>query len=1505
MSNTKNPILSKDGVSQDRRMLPMLDPHYALVDERSTADFLRFAHDLAQQIRFFDADGLPAGTWEGFLTENIFALSNLNPSQRLHERDKWIRQIVRYMEAPEKYEGPQERLERLSQPHLALFLTFLKLLQHIQTQLNGIGARHLDHYYRKALSLTRREALPDLVHAVVALTDGVNAHPLPKGTLFSAGTDSEGKELNYRLDEDSLITRASVSELRTVFVEKQHTTIRDYHFFHRGSPTQGFEEMWSMPLGEFGPGTKLPLFLWPTGSLVTFDEALFEAFVEVQDTAVNATGLSCDDFTWMYALAQSSLPFGTPPKNQDWNRILKLLPLTDTDTVTWLGNPLSRATFPADFMDTAAEKGVISNYEDLRAIAKYTHLRHAELDTIATQRRKERQAFENEDPLPQWTGLYPLFETAYQRRTVADRQKTLLTYLQDVDSKTNTHGLFETLAYATGRLKEPDGYLLPPYGNALSSEIPDLLGTHLLSSNTEEQNQAYQYVIESLHLEPRDFLRMLEIAHSPRPGGYVWPWVCEKLEVAQRIRDGIVLTAPVMVEWKNLYAFPDATLNLSKPDVGIEENDPRWKTFGQPQRNPNEAALRAELGFAICSELLFLSEGERRISLTLSCEGNSFPKALLETFLEEQTPEQPFLKFYLSSEKTWIEPQLVNISLGAFLPDLAGLPAEELFTFNGNTLRLTGLTHQFTEADRGSLIATPSTEGGKVYEIDGLLPNNQVSLRDTGTVLSNPRGLLRVLPEELLTHALRIELSLGVQDPAIGLPGETLEGAAMAQGLPMLRILLADIPYQVLGGNELRLRKSYQAFQALRVRRLYLRTTVSGLQSLPLQNELETIAPEKPFTPFTAEPKIDSAFYFTHTELVRKRLDTMNLHFQWDNPPADLVAHYSGYDKIETANPELPSTQYQIQSNTDFKAYLSLMDRRVKVGLGEYPLFDPLNAQTPAKMEIPDVVAQLHKSRPTYKYGGLPLDEELDDEALMWPRYFLLELGDQDFRHNDYTELQIRQAFISDFDKDLENDPENERAKALAQITLRPPLEPTLRNFRIDYSASETLDLQQGAASRIYHLHPFGYTQPHANSSSLFPLYDDEGHLYIALSDAEPGTVVPVLFQMAEGSANPDLPKATVTWSYLQGDNWLPFGEADIVQDNTGGLLKSGIIKLKVPEFADHTHQILPSERIWLRASVTTHTDSVSDVIRIVAQAVQATFLDQDNAETHLDAPLAPNTIAATVEPIVEVAEISQPFPSTGGRPRETDKAFFTRIAERLRHKRRAVTMWDYERLVLERFPDVHKVKCLSANYENPNETPGLVTMVVIPDIIGRFPFNPYQPKMPAEKLVEIKEYMAQFMSPFATLQVKNPRYLQVNVRVAVKLHAGYSEGFYKSQLEDDLRRYLAPWAYKEGRDIVFGGKLYANVIVDFIERRPYIDYIGRINLYQSDDGKNFRDARLYNQGENMVRADAPDIVLVSAVHHQVELIREGEFQEELPAGIGNAHIEVDFYVSENPIIES
>jgi hypothetical protein len=257
------------------------------------------------------------------------------------------------------------------------------------------------------------------------------------------------------------------------------------------------------------------------------------------------------------------------------------------------------------------------------------------------------------------------------------------------------------------------------------------------------------------------------------------------------------------------------------------------------------------------------------------------------------------------------------------------------------------------------------------------------------------------------------------------------------------------------------------------------------------------------------------------------------------------------------------------------------------------------------------------------------------------------------------------------------------------------------------------------------------------------------------------------------------------------------------------------------------------------------------------------------------------------------LASVLQPYSAFGGRSAEQTSHFDTRVAERLRHRQRALTPWDYEHLVLERFPQLYKVKCLRAGA--PGAAPGQVDLVVVPDIANRFPFDPFAPKASADLIRDIEAFLADKTPAFARLRVKNPHFVALKVRCGVRFMPGTDEGWCRARLGDELNRFLSPWAYDEGADLVIGGSIYANSIINFIEQRPYVDFIAGLRLFTGEDGR----FSLVPEGPGYrASAERPDAVLVAAVSHEFDVIALTDYRVQGFGGIGNMRIELDFSVA-------
>lgn len=396
--------------------------------------------------------------------------------------------------------------------------------------------------------------------------------------------------------------------------------------------------------------------------------------------------------------------------------------------------------------------------------------------------------------------------------------------------------------------------------------------------------------------------------------------------------------------------------------------------------------------------------------------------------------------------------------------------------------------------------------------------------------------------------------------------------------------------------------------------------------------------------------------------------------------------------------------------------------------------------------------------------------------------------------------------------------------------TLQLPYTPLFENLELSYRAEKTFNL--AAADRhleMLRLLPFGYGR--TDPGKLIADYQAEGSLYIGLADLTPPQNLSLLIQLAEGSGDPfKTAPRTVSWSYLTDAGWQDFARAEILRDGTLGFLQSGIIELALPGSMSAGNPELPPGRHWLRVTVSDNTAALHDVLAITAQAGVAVYRDQGHSAKHLATALPAGSVAKMQVRDTAVKSVSQPFASYGGREAESDSEFRTRSSERLRHKDRAVALWDYEHLVLERFPDVHKVKCLNHTCLESEFAPGNVTLVLIPDLRNRNSRYPLRPAVPQSVLEAVRQFVRQRCSAHLDIHVVNPFYERIAVGGRAHFLPGFDQGIYQKQLHQDITDGLTPWLRGE-KDIHFGGRIHSSVILNLVEELPYVDYLSAFTV--------------------------------------------------------------------------
>lgn len=254
-------------------------------------------------------------------------------------------------------------------------------------------------------------------------------------------------------------------------------------------------------------------------------------------------------------------------------------------------------------------------------------------------------------------------------------------------------------------------------------------------------------------------------------------------------------------------------------------------------------------------------------------------------------------------------------------------------------------------------------------------------------------------------------------------------------------------------------------------------------------------------------------------------------------------------------------------------------------------------------------------------------------EAKIFPKvpvgFISLEL-EKSFLHKRYRKQLIKNTLK--FTKGDINEP----------IELNEPYIPTIRSIRLSYKASSEIvdigavSLQRFAEDDIqfFHLAYFGQRREHGylrqkfeyvrdKTVTLLPNYRHQGELLIGLENLSPGDSVSLLFQVAEGSADPTLSRQKIQWAVLADNYWKILTSQQVFLDSTNQLLTSGIIKFTLPAEATTENILMPNGLIWLKAAVPDQVDAVCQFIAIEANAIEVVFNDQGNDRNHLLHPFS------------------------------------------------------------------------------------------------------------------------------------------------------------------------------------------------------------------------------------------------------------------------------------------
>ena len=342
----------------------------------------------------------------------------------------------------------------------------------------------------------------------------------------------------------------------------------------------------------------------------------------------------------------------------------------------------------------------------------------------------------------------------------------------------------------------------------------------------------------------------------------------------------------------------------------------------------------------------------------------------------------------------------------------------------------------------------------------------------------------------------------------------------------------------------------------------------------------------------------------------------------------------------------------------------------------------------------------------------------------------------------------------------------------------------------------------------------------------LLPRFAHEGNLYLGWSGLDEAGTLPLYLRIGP-SQSPGT--QAIAWSYLSADGWFSLPSPSRDSDPPGNLQASGIVNLTIPAKDEHAPgSLLPGPLRWIRAAIE-ETGDGPQVLGIYPHAVRATRHD-DGKGGGFAQPLPPRSIAMLAKPVRGIAVVTQPAGSFGGRAAESDRDFHVRASERLRHKDRAVLAWDYERIVLERFPTTWKVRVLPARAARPGQHdvgPGIVRIVVVPGPGTPDVPDPAVPTSGAETLAAIAQVLQHAAGPFVRVRVLDPVFVRARVTAAIRWREGEDPRISADRLSAELKAYLSPWE----NDLRGNHGVSEPELAEFVQSRSYVDLVSSMTI--------------------------------------------------------------------------
>lgn len=721
------------------------------------------------------------------------------------------------------------------------------------------------------------------------------------------------------------------------------------------------------------------------------------------------------------------------------------------------------------------------------------------------------------------------------------------------------------------------------------------------------------------------------------------------------------------------------------------------------------------------------------------------------------------------------------------------------------------------------------------------------------------------------TCEISIELLIPTSFPAVAVPKKNPENF----NWPALKFQL----------NEFTPIYAYSFLKDVEIDAIDIQVTVNNMKNLAVYNNVGKMSLSKTFDLFGPIPTYGSYIMIGKSEIYKKNVSELDVVFEWNSLPLDYGGFETYYENYgQDINNDSFKVTFTMLTNGNWIPYEE-KDREERV------LFETEDCITDAGE--PSVILKKKTSLSFTGIDNLGLDFAPDlKEPLLYnintnEGFLKLTLTDPNFA---FGQELYQQEFT-----------EIARYNANNKTNLpypNKPFVPKVNRILLSYKASDTLTFNAAIADldgnhtprhSFHHISPFGWKKIALNETdnqlSLLPSYEGEGYLLLTLKGIKNAGLVALYFDLETSSTQNKVKEDAIKFEYFELGDWKKLPPNNIMQDDTSGLIKSGIMEILLPNLMDESPEVLYRLRIMA-------VENAASYPKLKGIYLNAAQVKSDTSSPALKGVKIPaGTIKKMVNKFPAIQKITQPIASFDGHLPETETAFYTRISERLRHKARAVSSWDYERLILERFEEVKAVKCTNLD-QSSHPRPGHVKVIVIAEDWTPDHYSFFNKSM----LSRMEDYLKTLTSANVNLEVINPKIEYLIVRGIIDFMPGDQGGYYDQKINEDINTFLSPvYSLKDSYEGI-GGVVVPNTVVGFIEDLPYVKSVKKLAIEHiiQNDVDSFS-LGIFNKGQEIEPSTPWSVLVPFTMHHLESSDNINNHIDITNPGIGTLEIGSDF----------